>query len=156
MSQQADGGFEIQAQQSLTKAGLRLTNPRKAVIAALSNAQRPLNAYAIHRQIVGEGGTVDVVSVYRTLEVLNELGLVHFVPASDGFLPCHLGCDHGTGIEHLVCDTCGSVEEVELPDCATGDIRDQLKSHGFVSRRVTVQVEGTCKQCQQTAPSHQG
>ena len=145
-------GYVDQAQQNLLEAGLRLTSPRRRVIAALARSTKPVNAYAIHRQIVAEGGSVDVVSVYRTLQILLELGLVHFVPASDGFLPCHLGCDHGTGTEHLVCESCGSVEEVPIPDCAVSDLTAQLRSHGFESRRMTVQVEGTCQNCQKTAP----
>ncbi len=115
---------------------------------AISGLETPENAYGIHRRLLEAGVKVDLVSVYRSLEVMLEAGLVHFVPAKDGYLPCRLTGHDDPVVQHVVCDSCGKVQEVRLPDCASDDVSEQLEKIGFLPRRVLVQVEGTCIDCQ--------
>jgi len=144
----AGSEFVALGRTQLKEAGMRITGPRIQILEALAATNRPLNAYALHAQIKAAGGAVDVVSVYRTLSVLSELGLVHFIPSADGFLPCTGVCEHDNQTEHLVCDDCGSVTEISIPACTTKDLEEQLQESGFQAREVRIEVLGTCNKCQ--------
>jgi Fur family transcriptional regulator, ferric uptake regulator len=118
-------------------AGLRYSTPRRLVLEALYAADEPLTADRI-------AGDLDVASVYRNLETLEELGLVrHF----------HLG--HGPGLyapagtgerEYLVCNACGSVKAVE-PD-EMNPVRTLIqKRFGYAARFSHFPILGLCASC---------
>ena len=71
--------FEELALARLKSATYRITMPRVLVVRALASSQIALDPYGIHRKINAEGGKIDVVSVYRILATLSELGLVYQV-----------------------------------------------------------------------------
>jgi Fur family transcriptional regulator, ferric uptake regulator len=117
--------------------GLRLSTSRRLVLEALYRADGPLTA----DQIAGE---MDVASVYRNLETLEEIGLVRHV---------HLG--HGPGLyarasdgprEYLLCDGCGAVMAVE-PDQLDG-VRDLIRTRfGHEARFTHFPIAGHCADC---------
>ncbi|MDX2066437.1 MAG: transcriptional repressor [Fimbriimonadaceae bacterium] len=80
--------YEIRALDELRASGYRITMPRVQVIRALATAEVALSAYAIHERIRRTGGKIDVVSVYRILETLQELRLVLHVGIADGYVAC--------------------------------------------------------------------
>ena len=61
----------------LRSSGYRLTEPRQAVIDILANSQRALNATEIFDLARENYPSLGLVSVYRTLEKLEELSLIH-------------------------------------------------------------------------------
>lgn len=123
----------------LREQGLRVTTSRRLVIGHLFEQLRPLRAEEIASTLA-----LELTSVYRNLEVLEELGLVRHV---------HLG--HGPGLyalqtggehEYLYCENCHSVQAVapaEL-DPVREDIRQRF---GFTARFTHFPITGTCGDC---------
>jgi Fur family ferric uptake transcriptional regulator len=117
--------------------GLRLSTARRLVLQALYATDEPLTADRI-------AGDLDVASVYRNLETLEQIGLVrHF----------HLG--HGPGLyaraavglfEYLLCDACGAVVAVE-PERLDA-VRDQVRrDFGYEARFTHFPIAGLCPDC---------
>ena len=117
--------------------GLRLSTARRLVLEALYATDEPLTADRI-------AGDLDVASVYRNLETLEQLGLVrHF----------HLG--HGPGLyaraavgayEYLLCDACGAVVAVEPEQL--DPVRDRIRrDFGYEARFTHFPIAGLCPDC---------
>ena len=130
----------------LREQGCRITRGRRLVLDALGRAERPLSPYTIHDQLSEKGETVDTVSIYRTLETLENAGLAHRVAFSGGYLPCrledHPGCHH-----HLICRECGQVEEVDCPGMASVEQSAAAESRFRIERHL-VEFVGLCPACQ--------
>jgi Fe2+ or Zn2+ uptake regulation protein len=130
----------------LRERGCRITRGRRLVLDALGRAERPISPYSIHDLLSNEGEVVDTVSIYRTLETLEQAGLVHRVAFSGGYLPCrlehHPGCHH-----HLICRECGVVDEVDCPGMAEVERSAAADSHFLIERHL-VEFVGLCPACQ--------
>jgi Fur family ferric uptake transcriptional regulator len=87
---------------------------------------------------------VNISTVYRTLELLEELGLVRHAHLGSGPPTWHSADHHGH--LHLVCHTCGSVTEAELTlaDALVGSLQ---ASHGFSTDMEHFAIYGTCRAC---------
>ncbi len=129
---------------ALKDSGYRLTRPRRAIVelmAATTRALGPIEVYDLGRE---EYPRLGLVTVYRTLEKLNELGLVQRVHLPDG---CHRYLRASQGHQHLLmCTRCGEVRFF------SGDDLDTLT--GRVSRETRFEVTdhwlqlfGVCSQC---------
>lgn len=129
------------------EAGLRLTAPRRAVIALLEDRRAEhLSAEEIHSALSAEGVTSNLSSVYRTLNLLVALGLVHRIDLSESH--AHFGVEHEEQA-HFRCDVCGEVGEVYLAGHAELARRLQglARKRGFTLIRFRVEAEGKCKRC---------
>lgn len=135
-------------EKKLQASGLRLTKPRLKILEALSQHNRPVGAYQLRDLITSQGNDVNIVSIYRNIAAFQELGIVHYIPSQNGYLLCSANCHDDLQTEHLVCNSCGDVTEIPLPDCATNDLREQANLKGFALSRIRVEVEGTCASCQ--------
>jgi Fur family ferric uptake transcriptional regulator len=122
----------------LRKRGLRMTAQREQILAAV----RELN-HATPEQINDAVPDVDLTTVYRTLELLEELGIVR-----------HAHLDHGAPAYrpaedehvHVVCHSCKSV--IDAPQDLVGDLeRRLLDESGFVLDRSHFTVFGRCANC---------
>jgi Fur family ferric uptake transcriptional regulator len=95
----------------LAAKGLRLTVPRRAVVDVLVEQRTPLTVAEIHRRL--RKARVNLVSVYRTLRLLMDLGLVRLADESRGTQRFELAEAYTGHHHHLVCQTCGHVEDLE-------------------------------------------
>src|SRR4051812_33363739 len=97
---------------SLTSAlrarGLRMTAPRQLVLEAVQRLGHA-TPEQIHGAVRQTAAGVNVTTVYRTLELLEELGLVTHTHLSHGAPTYHAANDQHV---HLVCRSCGQVDEV--------------------------------------------
>ena len=100
--------IEDQAQ-IIRDAGYRLTRAREAVLEVLAQAEGSLDAAAIHRRGRRIHAALGRVSVYRTLDLLEQLSLIRQLHGEDG---CHTyaRADRPQG-HYLVCQRCGQVTE---------------------------------------------
>lgn len=118
----------------LTKAGYRLTTPRKRIAAWLETH----NGLFTAADILGSDVTLDKVSVYRTLELLSELDIIH--PAGkrgDSTLyEKHADKHH----HHISCNNCGKNDCVP---CSLPNVR----APGFSNVHHTVVMTGVCSAC---------
>lgn len=143
----SQSGFEAYAVGRLKQDGFRITLPRVQVVRSLSLAEKPLSAYGIHQEIIASGGRVDVVSVYRILETLSQLGLVHHIGIVDGYMACRLDETHEEEAEHVVCAECGRVAELTMPDGVLKATNGQLIALGYRPRQTRVEILAVCPEC---------
>lgn len=130
----------------LAQRGLRRTAARVGVLEALRDADGPLEASKVLRQL---GHDADRVTVYRTLQTLVDRGLVHRVQGDDGVRRYALGPvgDDGHHHVHFECEQCGRVECLEsapIPD----DLPRQLRvDRRYRVRNADVTLHGVCPRC---------
>lgn len=137
--------FEERSLALLKREGFRITMPRVQVIRTLARSNTALTAYGIHEQIVTGGGRIDVVSVYRILETLTRIGLVHHIchiGVVDGYLACRLGSEHLSQSQHLYCTRTDTAREVETPAEALRAIRRQLRDLNFEPTSIKIEIIG--------------
>jgi Fe2+ or Zn2+ uptake regulation protein len=138
--------YEEQALKELRAAGFRITMPRVQVIRALADTKRALSAYAIHEKIINGGGKIDVVSVYRILSTLQEVGLIHHIGVVDGYFPCRMANCSGKRSEVVVCEETSDVMELELPQSIVDLIEEQARHNGFSASTIKVEIMGRINQ----------
>ena len=124
--------------------GLRMTPQRERVLRAVREL-----GHATPEEIFETAPEVDLATVYRTLELLEELGMVR-----------HTHLDHGAPAYrpaeddhvHVVCHDCGSV--VEAPSGLADELERRLRSErGFWVDRAHLTVFGRCADCTEQLPS---
>lgn len=117
--------------------------PRVQVIRALADTKKALSAYAIHEKIISGGGKIDVVSVYRILSTLQEVGLIHHIGVVDGYFPCRMTDCHGKRSEVVVYEESGEVVELRLPQALIDAIEEQAALNGFEPTALKVEITAT-------------
>lgn len=95
----------------LTRRGFRSTAPRRAVLDVLLKAAAPLSIMEIHKQI--KKRRIDLSSVYRTVNLLCELGLLRVADASRGSQYVELAEPFMSHHHHLICQACGQIGELD-------------------------------------------
>jgi Fur family ferric uptake transcriptional regulator len=123
--------------------GHRLTKPRQRIIEQLYRQRRSVTAQELHQQL-GDSG-VSLASVYRTLDLLVELGLTETIVHSEGeqqYLACSAEHHH-----HIICDRCGTV--AELDECLLEPFEELVEAQTkFVIEGHTLEFHGRCSACQ--------
>lgn len=124
---------------------LPVTRQRSRVAEVVLLADEHLSAEAIQRKLVEQGEHVGTATVYRTLDVLVESGLVRAHNFGEGFRrfePMGASEDHS----HLICVRCGAVAEFQHERLGRliPIIADE---HDFVLQRHRVELYGLCAQC---------
>lgn len=128
---------------ALRTAGLRVTRQRIAVLAGLARHGGAITAQELHHELRDDAGNVGLATVYRTLSALAEAGEVD-VFQRDGEQAFRLcGTDHH---HHLVCESCGSVQEIPGAEVETWVTR-VAKRHGFRVTGHSADVYGLCRAC---------
>jgi len=134
---------ETQWHEELRAKGYRVTPQRQLVLEAIKALE-----HATPEEICGKvretARGVNISTVYRTLELLEELGLVTHTHLGHGAPTYHLAAeaDH----VHLVCRGCEQVFEVR-PELADGLVEGLDKEMGFVADVRHLTVFGRCSDC---------
>lgn len=134
-----------QLKEALGDSGHRLTGPRMAVWQVVAGTSEHMTAEEIAEEVRSLDPTVNLSSVYRSLALFAELGLVR---------ESNLGASEATHWErahpdeqfHLKCTSCGQVEHHR------GDLVAQIDhhlsdEHGFHAERIELLVSGLCDEC---------
>lgn len=126
--------------------GYKVTNPRKNVLTVLLQAKQPLSAYDIQRRLPA-AEKIEPVSIYRILDVLESVGLIHKIVSTGGFVSCNAqgekGCHH-----FLICDECENVQEIVLKQHEHDPEEDTLiKKLHFTPREHIHEIQGVCHSC---------
>ena len=134
-------------QDKLNRSGLRLTHPRRVVMSVLEAASIPLSPQSIYQRSLNAQEEIGLVSVYRTLDLLTELGLVRRVHGHDecqGYVLASPGHHH-----HVVCRQCeAAVEFTGMEDLSALVDRIQEQT-GFTIDEHLLQFYGLCPACQE-------
>lgn len=134
---------------ALDGANADLTKNQSLVMNVLSNAGGPLSAYTILDELREEGFRAPP-QVYRALDKLVELGLIHRLESLNAFVACrHPGCDDHNTIAFMICETCGKVSEI-TDEPLSGRLWDLASGAQFALKRTIIELRGTCLTCQQS------
>jgi Fur family ferric uptake transcriptional regulator len=139
----------------LREQGIRLTAPRRAVLEVLSKTSNHLSAEDIYIEAHKSYTSPGLTSVYRTLELFVQMGLVHKFKFGDGRARYELS-EYPKGKEHhhhLVCTGCGKIvnysDFIEEERKFIKITEDGLsKKFGFKITKHIVHFYGLCNKCQ--------
>jgi len=131
--------------QELRKRGLRLTPQREMVLSALHQVDRMATAEEIYKRVQVHTSSVDMSTVYRTLELLEDLGLVVCVEVGTDQRQYELTTIHAPHI-HLVCRACGTVQPADI-DVAQLLAQAVQEGYGFAVDVDHLSVPGLCQAC---------
>ena len=124
--------------------GYRLTPQRLMILEQVEAAEGHVSAEEILQRICTQYPSLNISTVYRTLELLKELGLVTETDMGDGRGRFH-AMDKGHH-HHLVCSVCGQV--TDLKEAELKPLGDLLASrYGFQADLRHLALFGRCKKC---------
>ena len=113
----------------LRQRGYRLTSQRRAVVNTIAGTHNHLTPAAIYKRVKREYPGIGLVTIYRNLEILTELGLICEVHAG-GSCRSYLMRKPLEHHHHLICSECGRV--VDFADCDLGELEHRLSQEtGF-------------------------
>ena len=131
------------ADAGLIQSRYRLTRQRTAVLRVLQTDGGHLDAEEIHERAKEDLPSLGLATIYRTLDLLRELGLVQMVqfPGTAARYEARLDRHH-----HLLCTRCHQLSDVEAPHLAelVGEIAAGV---GFQPSDFKLQVSGLCRRC---------
>ncbi len=135
------------AESLLRSAGLRVTQPRLAVLRAVE-ASPHADTATVLGAVRSELESVSHQAVYDVLDALTRTGLVRRIQPAGSVARYELRV--GDNHHHVVCRSCGVVADV---DCAVGvrPCLDASDSHGFVIDEAEVTYWGLCPSCATTS-----
>jgi len=128
----------------LSEQGYRLTPQRMMVLAAIEGSEDHISAEEIYAQVIAKYPHVNISTVYRTLELLNRLGLVTETDLGGGrvrYHPADKGRHH-----HLVCQDCGRI--IDLDESLLSSLKDVLfREYKFSADLRHLAIFGRCADC---------
>lgn len=124
----------------------KVTGPRQAILEILRQHPHPLTNKDIFVSL--PKGQCDLATIYRTMHLLETLGMVKRFDFSDGAARYELvGEDDDGHHHHLVCTRCAEVVEIE--ECFLRDIESRIAAaNGFTAVTHKLEFFGLCPRCQ--------
>jgi len=133
----------------LKRANQRVTANRKAIVDALSASPRPMTIPELLDSPAGRG--LAQSSVYRNLVVLEQANVVHRVVTRGEFAYYELVEELTEHHHHVVCSSCGSVEDVPASPTIERSLRDVARQvarrTGFKTEQHRLDLFGLCENC---------
>lgn len=128
----------------LTKKGCKNTKSRKAVIDVLNNSKLPVSAEEIFILIKNSGSTANLSTVYRTLELLENMGLINKTIINDGKARYELTGDGHK--HHLICTNCHKMVPIDI--CPIEKLEtDVMKKTNYDITGHKLELYGVCPEC---------
>lgn len=128
----------------LARAGCRVTQQRKAVVAEFARSRRYLTPGELHRRLSAGRHHIGLATIYRTLDVLERMGVASRAPEGHGeasYVFCPIAPHH-----HAVCVRCGKVADVP---CGSGEGFSRTLAARLRFRLTDHRLEfyGLCSRC---------
>lgn len=127
---------------------VRFTKGRRAVVAALASASGPMSAAELADSM---DGAIPLSSLYRTLSVLEDSGVVAHHLGAKGLTRYELAEWLAGHHHHLVCLDCGSVADIEIPPGKEDEVRSMISeiaaAASFSPTDHSLEIEGHCDRC---------
>jgi len=124
----------------------RITEQRQLLLEIIQQAEGHLDADEIYRQARQKLRSISLSTVYRSLQLFKELGLIE-EHQFDGMRRCYEAMPR-TKHHHLVCLSCGRIFEFKYPSAARLKSRIS-REEGFKVTDAEVRLVGYCPDCQQ-------
>lgn len=147
----AESGLASIAIADLKRRGLRLTPQRLMILELLEQSSGHIAPEDIYQQVHRRYPMINRSTVHRTLDMLEEMGLVRHGHVADGAARYHLARDvHHL---HLVCHRCGGAMEVDDLSLASA-FADLLQTRfGFRADLTHFPISGLCARCASAPPA---
>lgn len=130
----------------LNELGYRLTPQRVMILAAIEDSDHHISVEEIYAQIAAKYPQVNISTVYRTLELLEQLGLVTETDLGGGrvrYHPVDKGRHH-----HLVCQECGAI--IDLDESLLSSLKNTLlREYKFSADLKHLAIFGHCVNCKE-------
>ena len=131
---------------ALRERGMRVTPQRVVLHRALRELDRHVTADELLDAVADRLPNVSLPTIYATLELLEELGMVHRVQRAGTTLFDPRVDPH----HHLVCMACGSMEDFDFT-LDTDALERAAAKRGFAHERIEAVVHGRCASCRGAA-----
>ncbi len=130
--------------QALKEQGHRLTPQRQLILEAIEASEGHVSAESIHARVAAQFPQVNISTVYRTLDLLQDLGLVTHTHFDDGIAQYHLAS--AAPHQHMVCRRCGAEREIDVSvlDPLDRHLREQ---YDFQADLAHFAIVGLCARC---------
>ncbi|PKK39409.1 hypothetical protein ABB02_01258 [Clostridiaceae bacterium JG1575] len=129
----------------LRQNGLKITKPRETILAILREADHGMDAEWIREQAVLRGIYINLSTVYRTLDLLEELNILEKFDLGDHRYNYVLKKDHHR--HTLTCEICH--KSVDM-DCPMTKIEELInRETGFSIKEHHLELKGVCRECAQ-------
>lgn len=135
-----------QLAERLRRSSKKLTGPRQAILEILRQHPHPMSNKEIFAALPHGGG--DLATVYRSMHLLEESGIVKRFDLGDGVARFELLDEGDDGHHHhLICTRCSGVVEIE--ECGMHDLEEQIAArNGFKAVTHRLEFFGICPDCQ--------
>ena len=140
--------------QKLVRSGYRLTLGREAIITVLSNTKKHLSVEDIYMVLHPDYPGIGVTTIYRTLDLLEQTGIVRKFEFGHGRAKFELSEEYGNKKHHhhLICNKCKKIidysdflnEEVDYIKKAEDGLR---KKYGYEISNHLIRFYGICPAC---------
>ena len=126
--------------------GHPVTAQRRLLLDLIRGAGGHIDAKEIYRRASSKDESISLATVYRSLRLFKELGLVE--ERRLGQVRCYYEIKRSLEHQHLVCKRCGKVIEFESP-LVSEMVAKAQREHGFKVIKAELCLEGYCQECKQ-------
>lgn len=135
-------GGDYEAARILRDAGFKATFPRVRLLEALQKVKKPLSAEALGKEVKKHA---NLATVYRALEAFAKAGIVRRIDF--GHPHAHYEFAAKSHHHHVVCESCGEVEDVDFKEPSLEDAALRAARSFTKIRTHALEFFGTCKAC---------
>jgi Fur family ferric uptake transcriptional regulator len=127
----------------LRRRGLRMTPQRRVIVAEIMRTQGHISPTALARKVQGDMPGVNASTIYRTLSLLEEAGVLAHAHLEGG---AEYHRAEEAGHIHLTCSRCHAEDDLSLEDAAA--IQQLIEEHhGFHPDLTHFAISGLCSEC---------
>ena len=143
------------AERQCAAQGLRLTSLRRAVLLEVAASHKAVGAYDILDCFASRGKKVAPISVYRSLEFLQEAGFIHRLASLNAYFACQRSCSSEVAcsaqpLVFLICNECGVIGEADGKNL-TSLVSAYAADGNFQTMQSQLEIGGLCRFCQNLA-----
>ncbi len=134
--------FLEKAQKKLQDHGYKITDARSDLLELLANNDQALTAYGIQDLLNQRCKEYQVITIYRVLDLLCELEIIHKIYSINAYIKCTQGKGHDHHHhQFLVCEKCHKIKKIDNKiSCAT-------MNKGFTIKQDIHEILGLCNNC---------
>lgn len=130
---------------ALRQRGYKITPQRRSILKSIVKSHEHLTPSAIYERVRRENPGIGLVTIYRTLEILAELGLICEMHAG-GNCRSYLMRRPSEHHHHLICSGCGTV--IDFTDCNLDKLERKLsRENNFTINGHLLEFLGKCSDC---------
>lgn len=138
----------VNVKQQFNDKGFKMTEQRMAILDIFSKYKgEHFTSEEIYNLVCQSNPGIGLATVYRTLSLLEKMGLLNRIVLEDGFMRYELNNQEEEHLHHhLICTICGSITEVQEDMMEHLEVQVR-KKNGFIVKNHSVKFYGYCEKC---------